>query len=324
MFNGFGFDSDFNNDGSFQPANGNSNQSHRRSQPPNRQYNQFRRPYEQPNNFNPYTRTQEQTHSRQQSRNSSSQSNPSLNSSNNNNLEVVSKPRICHYEILGIEKTASQKDIKRAYHKQSLVWHPDKNSDRLELAEEKFKLVSEAYQILSDDEKKQLYDTYGFEGPSSESNQSFNQEDFSSELFTFSRSQPFSHPFFSAPGPPSLFDFFGSDPFSVGPNSSLFGSQHPPFGNRGHRNGLGNFFSFGREPFPDPFESLRSFASPFSMFPGMSDMRTNLSSFGEFPPSASMSGNSSFSSTSYVNGRSTTYIRKVDSNGNVTTEVRYD
>ncbi len=66
-----------------------------------------------------------------------------------------------YYDILGVSKDASAKDIKSAYRKKALEWHPDKNPDNKEEAEEKFKEINEAYQILSDDEKKQAYDQFG-------------------------------------------------------------------------------------------------------------------------------------------------------------------
>ncbi len=68
-----------------------------------------------------------------------------------------------YYEILGVSKEASLEDIKGAYRRLALKFHPDKNPGDLE-AEEQFKLVSEAYQVLSDSEKRQLYDLYGHAG----------------------------------------------------------------------------------------------------------------------------------------------------------------
>ncbi|GAA0789046.1 molecular chaperone DnaJ [Hathewaya limosa] len=65
-----------------------------------------------------------------------------------------------YYEILGIEKGASEPDIKRAFKKLALKYHPDRNPDNKE-AEEKFKEINEAYQVLSDPEKKARYDQYG-------------------------------------------------------------------------------------------------------------------------------------------------------------------
>lgn len=70
-----------------------------------------------------------------------------------------------YYEILGLSKGASEADIKKAYKKLAVKWHPDKNPNDRETAVEKFREISEAYENLSDPEKRKTYDTYGFEGP---------------------------------------------------------------------------------------------------------------------------------------------------------------
>ncbi|MFZ5451320.1 MAG: molecular chaperone DnaJ [Thermodesulfobacteriota bacterium] len=68
-----------------------------------------------------------------------------------------------YYEILSISRNASLEEIKTAYRRLALKYHPDKNPGNLE-AEERFKRLSEAYQVLSDTEKRQLYDLYGHAG----------------------------------------------------------------------------------------------------------------------------------------------------------------
>lgn len=68
-----------------------------------------------------------------------------------------------YYTILDIPKTASADEIKKAYRKKALKYHPDKNPDDAE-AEKKFKDVSEAYEVLSDENKRKIYDQYGEEG----------------------------------------------------------------------------------------------------------------------------------------------------------------
>lgn len=67
-----------------------------------------------------------------------------------------------YYKILGLSKGASEEDIKKAYRKMALKYHPDKNKSAD--AEEKFKLVAEAYEVLSDKKKRDIYDQYGEEG----------------------------------------------------------------------------------------------------------------------------------------------------------------
>jgi molecular chaperone DnaJ len=67
------------------------------------------------------------------------------------------------YEILGISKNASDDEIKKAYRKQAIKYHPDKNPDD-KSAEDKFKEAAEAYEVLSDANKRQRYDQYGHAG----------------------------------------------------------------------------------------------------------------------------------------------------------------
>lgn len=69
-----------------------------------------------------------------------------------------------YYEILEVPRAATQDDIRKGYRKQALKWHPDKNPDNKEQAEERFKLVSEAYEVLSNKDKREIYDRYGKEG----------------------------------------------------------------------------------------------------------------------------------------------------------------
>ena len=77
------------------------------------------------------------------------------------------------YDILGISKNANKKEIKRAYLKLAIKEHPDKGGDG-----EKFKEIAKAYQVLSDSDKRRLYDQFGEEG--------INQQTFSSPIDIFS------------------------------------------------------------------------------------------------------------------------------------------
>ena len=66
-----------------------------------------------------------------------------------------------YYEVLGVPRNASDDDLKKAYRKLALRWHPDKNPDNKAGAEVRFKEISEAFQVLSDGNKREVYDRYG-------------------------------------------------------------------------------------------------------------------------------------------------------------------
>jgi len=63
-----------------------------------------------------------------------------------------------YYKILEVEKTANPREIKKSYHRLALLWHPDKNPENEEEANNKFKDIIEAYEVLSDEEKRGKYD----------------------------------------------------------------------------------------------------------------------------------------------------------------------
>jgi len=65
-----------------------------------------------------------------------------------------------YYNILGVNKSASEPEIKKAYKKLAMQWHPDRHQGDKK-AEEKFKEINEAYQVVGDKEKRQKYDTFG-------------------------------------------------------------------------------------------------------------------------------------------------------------------
>jgi len=68
-----------------------------------------------------------------------------------------------YYEVLNVQRNASKEEIKKAYRKLAIQYHPDRNPDNTE-AEERFKEATDAYEILSDDRKRQAYDQFGFAG----------------------------------------------------------------------------------------------------------------------------------------------------------------
>lgn len=75
-----------------------------------------------------------------------------------------------YYEVLGVEKTATDEELKKAYRKLAKKYHPDANPDNKEEAEAKFKELNEAYEVLSDKQKRSMYDQFGHNGPNGYAN----------------------------------------------------------------------------------------------------------------------------------------------------------
>ena len=73
-----------------------------------------------------------------------------------------------YYVELGVSRVSSEAKIKKAYHKLAIKWHPDKNPEARDAAEAKFKSVAEAYEVLSDPEKRAAYDRHGKDGVTSD------------------------------------------------------------------------------------------------------------------------------------------------------------
>ncbi|KAG8432217.1 hypothetical protein GDO86_016748 [Hymenochirus boettgeri] len=139
-----------------------------------------------------------------------------------------------YYEILGVPRNATQDDIKRAYRKLALRWHPDKNPDNKEHAEKKFKDIAEAYEVLSDKQKRDSYDNHGHSG--------------FSDIGT-ARTARGHGPFyeFQFRSPEDVFrEFFGGrDPFS-----DWFGDDFPVFASNRHG---GSYHAHSAPVFPSPF-----------------------------------------------------------------------
>ncbi|XP_035315156.1 dnaJ homolog subfamily B member 2 isoform X1 [Cricetulus griseus] len=132
-----------------------------------------------------------------------------------------------YYEILDIPRSASPDDIKKAYRKKALQWHPDKNPDNKELAEKKFKEVAEAYEVLSDKHKREIYDRYGREGLTGAGSVPSQTETGGvgpGFTFTFRSPEEVFREFFGSGDPFSeLFDFSSSS-FSFSPGAGAFRS----------------------------------------------------------------------------------------------------
>uniref|UniRef100_A0A8C5XC31 DnaJ heat shock protein family (Hsp40) member B8 n=1 Tax=Microcebus murinus TaxID=30608 RepID=A0A8C5XC31_MICMU len=206
-----------------------------------------------------------------------------------------------YYQVLGVPPAASAEDIKKAYRKLALRWHPDKNPSLKEEAEKRFKQVSEAYEVLSDSKRRAAYDRTGCDtwraggggsgggGSPFEAGYSFrNPEDIFREFFG------------------------GLDPFS-------FDFWDSPLGGGGGR-GLRGAFSAGFGEFPAFMEAFSSFDAPGRG--GGSRTAFSSASFG-----GSAGGSSGFrsvmSSTEVVNGHKVTTKRVVE-NGQERVEVEED
>lgn len=118
-----------------------------------------------------------------------------------------------YYGVLGVKSGASDLEIKKAYRKLALRWHPDKNADKVE-AEMKFKEIAEAYEILSDPQKRKVFDTQGYAAfESKQPDSTFFHTSSSSDFNDFFNQSPFG---------------FGRDPMDV--FTSFFGTSRPAEG----------------------------------------------------------------------------------------------
>ncbi len=134
-----------------------------------------------------------------------------------------------YYNILGIDKSASAADIKKAYRKLAMKYHPDKNKGDKTL-EDKFKKISEAYAVLSDPEKRKQYDTYG----SADFQQRYSQEDIFRNFdlgdilkeFGFGGGRGGFSASFGQAGPRGRSNFSGGNPFFQNMGGG-FGQQRP-------------------------------------------------------------------------------------------------
>ena len=122
------------------------------------------------------------------------------------------------YQILGISKTNDPDQIKKAYKKSALKWHPDRNRNNKEEAESKFKEISEAYDILSDTNKKNIYDNHGLDAVRQMNNGGGGGNPFDIFENLFGGGNPFGgSPFGGSP--------FGGSPFGGSPFEGFSGEK---------------------------------------------------------------------------------------------------
>lgn len=197
-----------------------------------------------------------------------------------------------YYKTLGISRNSSETEVKKAYRKLALKWHPDKNPDKKEEAEKKFKEISEAYEVLSDKKKREIYDKYGKEGLINGGNDYDFQDDFDHfHGFHFHNPRDVFKEFFG-----------GRDPFA-----DFFGGENS-----------GSFFTNSFPGFPSMGGNL------FSSFGG--DSRTGMSSFTSTSfggPSGGGNFRSTSTSTKIVNGKRVV-TKKIVENGKETVTVEED
>lgn len=124
-----------------------------------------------------------------------------------------------YYKLLGVSKSASREEIRKAYRKLAMKYHPDHTKGD-KASEEKFKKISEAYAVLSDEEKRKQYDTFGSEGFS----QRFTQEDIFRGFDLGDILREFG---FGGRGGGTRFSFGSGSPFGRGSPYGHFGGQQP-------------------------------------------------------------------------------------------------
>ncbi|NXJ65950.1 DNJB6 protein, partial [Rostratula benghalensis] len=199
------------------------------------------------------------------------------------------------------------------YRKLALKWHPDKNPDNKEEAERQFKQVAEAYEVLSDDKKRNIYDRYGKEGLMNGGGGGNHHDNPFEFGFTFRNPEDVFREFFGRKDPFS-FDFF-EDPFE-----DFFGGRRGPRGSRSR--GGGSFLSaFGG--FPAFGSGFSSFDTGFTSFGSLG--HGGLTSFSSTSFGGSGMGNfkSVSTSTKIVNGRKIT-TRRIVENEQERVEVEED
>jgi len=140
---------------------------------------------------------------------------------------MASKNKRDYYEVLGISKDATEQDIKKAFRKLAMQYHPDRN--KAADAEEKFKEINEAYEVLSDPQKRRMYDQFGHDGlnKSGFSSENINPFDIFNQFFSGGASGGVHFSFNGQEDSGGFGDIFG-DIFGNGRSSRNRSNQHRP------------------------------------------------------------------------------------------------
>jgi len=216
-----------------------------------------------------------------------------------------------YYSTLNVQRGASVADIKKAYRKLALRWHPDKNPENKDESEKRFKEISEAYEVLSDETKRLTYDRYGKEGLNRGSEPTTRRDHYYPSSFIFRN-------------PEDVFrEFFGGDPFgdifgfvnhnSAVQNNFVFQNQ---FGFGGFSDMFGSNGGFLRHHHHiNPWTAHTSFGPRVSSFSSQS--YSNMRS----PPGSGVRRTST--STRFINGKKIV-TKKISENGTDTVTVYED
>ncbi|XP_015437475.1 PREDICTED: dnaJ homolog subfamily B member 6-like isoform X2 [Dufourea novaeangliae] len=210
-----------------------------------------------------------------------------------------------YYKVLEVQRTASSGDIKKAYRKLALKWHPDKNPENLEEANKRFKEISEAYEVLCDEKKRRVYDQYGKEGLQMPGGKRRHHDDFDTHYTST----------FVFRDPAEVFrEFFADAPFAdlYKMSSDLNGGFHRhshPSSNSISTSFL-DPFGIGFSPFNNLFEGAPGHFTSFNTFTTFGG--TSGSGGGGFGGGGAVKKTST--STRFINGKKIT-TKKVFENG---------
>lgn len=194
-----------------------------------------------------------------------------------------------YYKTLEIPRNASESEIKKAYRRLALKWHPDKNPDNLDEANKRFKELSEAYEVLSDDKKRRVYDKYGKEGLMGDrGRQSSSRYSNMGDDFNMFGNFPFAFR-----SPEEVFrEFFGDSGFAnIFADPTIYSVSGRSGGNSGrsHQGRNSNVVTYNMMDFMLPNNGFTSFSSFSTMANGRS------------APSSGVRSTST--STTFINGK---------------------